>query len=522
MKNFSSILKTAGVTFLTACFLNAHVQAAPAKIPADAVEWRGHSYKIFDQSMAWADAERFCENLGGHLVAISSADEQNFINSLIVRGKKSCYWAGGSLENGIWKWVTGEFIGYTNWAKGEPNGGIYEPKIILYRETDPRNNSRLGEWNDNNEIGAQGWTGLNSIYNQSSFGFVCEWDKSKQNDSIGQAVNRVTVEGTGANRDSAIRDAARYAVEQVVGVYVDVRSLSKNSILALDEIYTKAQGYVKNVTVINESYSGGNCNVTANIEVDNNPDGQLMNQLSMIMMLNDPRISVIVLKENTSPIEHDNISETAMNERLIDLGFSHVVDANIVSNLQNAELLNNIYNGKSSLSGVGDSYGTDYLVLGKSLVDIIPASGANMGKAELSVKIIKFDTGDIIGTFTVEGQGAEKIAAYAERRSLKAASSEAAKKLEEKFKKLSSTPMQSMQITVKTSKYDNIEQLVKELKSVHGVQNINVREYRNGRAILDIESSQNPSSLLQILKKSTTLKFSVEEISAAGMKIVIS
>ncbi len=505
MKNFSSILKTAGVTFLTACFLNAHVQAAPAKIPADAVEWRGHSYYVYPGRFAtWEEAKRFCESLGGHLAIINDDAENKRVYEIMREfGHLEAYF-GLSDTSGHWKWVDGTALTYTNWGVGEPNNpmehyGMYHRNLGAYK------------WND-------------GLFNGgvADGTFICEWESSKQNDSIGQAVNRVTVEGTGANRDSAIRDAARYAVEQVVGVYVDVRSLSKNSILALDEIYTKAQGYVKNVTVINESYSGGNCNVTANIEVDNNPDGQLMNQLSMIMMLNDPRISVIVLKENTSPIEHDNISETAMNERLIDLGFSHVVDANIVSNLQNAELLNNIYNGKSSLSGVGDSYGTDYLVLGKSLVDIIPASGANMGKAELSVKIIKFDTGDIIGTFTVEGQGAEKIAAYAERRSLKAASSEAAKKLEEKFKKLSSAPMQSMQITVKTSKYDNIEQLVKELKSVHGVQNVNVREYRNGRAILDIESSQNPSSLLQILKKSTALKFSVEEISAAGMKIVIS
>ncbi|MBQ6130966.1 MAG: hypothetical protein IJL12_01295 [Selenomonadaceae bacterium] len=375
-----------------------------------------------------------------------------------------------------------------------------------------------GTWND----------GDFTDYGTDSGGsaFICEWDSTKKavtplSSNQSSAPNRVTVKGMGANRDSAIRDAARNAVENVVGVYIDVRALSRDSELVLDEIYTKSQGYVKNITVIDESYSGGTCNITANVEVDNNPDGQLMSRLSMIMTLNDPRISVIVLKENTSPPDHDNISETAMNERLVDLGFSHVVDANIVSNLQNAELLNNIYNGKSSLSGIGDSYGTDYLVLGKSNVDVIPASSASMGKADLSIKVIKFDTGDIIGVFTVEGQGAEKVASYAERKALKLASQEAAKKLEEKFKKLSAAPVQGVQIFVTTSNYVNLERLSETLKSLNGVQNVRIREYRNGRAILEIETTQNSNALLQLLQSNTTLKFSVEELSAASMKLVI-
>lgn len=508
MKKFSSLLKTAGAVFLTACLFSPATQAAPPKIPADAVEWRGHSYYVYPGRFAtWEEAKRFCESLGGHLAIINDEAENKRVYEIMREfGYFEAYF-GLSDTSGRWKWVDGSPLTYTNWGSGEPNNplehyGMYHRNLGAYK------------WNDGLFVGGA-----------ADGTFICEWDSSKQSrdtsSTTSSAVNSVTVKGMGANRDSAIRDAARNAVENVVGVYIDARALSKDSELALDEVYTKSQGYVKNITVIDESYSGGTCNITANIEVDNNPDGQLMNCLSMIMMLNDPRISVIVLKENTTPPDHDNISESTMNERLVDLGFSHVVDANIVSNLQNAELLNNIYNGKTSLSGVGDNYGADYLVLGKSNVDVLPSSGASMGKADLSVKIIKFDTGDIIGVFSVEGQGAEKIASYAERKALKSASQEAAKKLEEKFKKLSAAPVQGVQIFVTTSNYANLERLSETLKSLNGVQNVRIREYRNGRAILEIETTQNSNALLQLLQSNTTLKFSVEELSAASMKLVI-
>ena len=66
----------------------------------------------------------------------------------------------------------------------------------------------------------------------------------------------VTVDGVGIDRESALRDARRVAVEQVVGTFVDSRTLVENSMVALDNIYTKSQGFVGKVTVIN---SGNLC-----------------------------------------------------------------------------------------------------------------------------------------------------------------------------------------------------------------------------------------------------------------------
>lgn len=42
-----------------------------------------HRYEVFTDSKTWYDAEAYCESLGGHLVTINSAEEQEFIEQLL-------------------------------------------------------------------------------------------------------------------------------------------------------------------------------------------------------------------------------------------------------------------------------------------------------------------------------------------------------------------------------------------------------------------------------------------------------
>ena len=46
----------------------------------------------------------------------------------------------------------------------------------------------------------------------------------------------VTVTGMGIDRDSAVRDATRLAVEKVVGTFIDSRTLMQDLIIQFDEV----------------------------------------------------------------------------------------------------------------------------------------------------------------------------------------------------------------------------------------------------------------------------------------------
>ena len=344
----------------------------------------------------------------------------------------------------------------------------------------------------------------------------------------------VTVVGLGVDKDSAVRDATRNAVEQVIGTFVDSRTLIQQSVVALDDIYTKSQGFVKNIRVLNESPVSGGYKVTAQIDVDTNPNGQLVNQLTMLMMLNDPRISVVVLGTDINgQLGHDLLSESALNDRLLEMGFSHVVDAAHLSSIMDAKLLNNIYNGQIGLSNVGKDNSIDYLVLGRSTTraNKITIPGQQGGYIEapltsattmLTAKILKFDTGELVGTFTVQGTAAQNTPELASDKAIMTAAAKAAPFVEEKFKKLAVKTGQGLQLTITANTDQKIDQIISDLRSLGVVQNVTLRSQNSGKAVLSVTTDQKPHALLQMLKAKTKLGIFVDNISNSTMEIRVN
>ena len=92
-------------------------------------ELNGSRYYCSNTSnFTWTEANVAAMNAGGDLVAIGSAEENEFIGSQIMA---SYAWIGYSDENveGTFEWSNGDPTTYTNWNYGEPNndgpGGYY-------------------------------------------------------------------------------------------------------------------------------------------------------------------------------------------------------------------------------------------------------------------------------------------------------------------------------------------------------------------------------------------------------------
>ena len=121
----------------------------------------GHEYALVDVSLPWREARVYCENLGGHLVTIGSASENDFVENL-ADPIDDDVWIGlnDEVNEGNWEWVTGERIMFVNWEGNQPDGGDEENYVEMHRD---------GTWND--------------LPVTSSMSFVCEWSDS-QNSSI--------------------------------------------------------------------------------------------------------------------------------------------------------------------------------------------------------------------------------------------------------------------------------------------------------------------------------------------------
>jgi hypothetical protein len=98
--------------------------------------YNGHSYYRSTGNAFWTDARQACANMGGYLVTVTSAAENNFLFGLWPSG-----WIGLTDEvvEGQWRWVTGEAYSYTSWNPGEPNNAGNEDYVQFVGG---------GRWND--------------------------------------------------------------------------------------------------------------------------------------------------------------------------------------------------------------------------------------------------------------------------------------------------------------------------------------------------------------------------------------
>ena len=108
---------------------------------ADPIVWdgNGHSYDVITNpdngSITWEEARDMAEDLGGHLVTITSWAENQFVAWLVHEygtDDRQRYWLGGYQDFNLsgncepascWAWVTGEAWSYDNWWYNEPNNG---------------------------------------------------------------------------------------------------------------------------------------------------------------------------------------------------------------------------------------------------------------------------------------------------------------------------------------------------------------------------------------------------------------
>lgn len=122
----------------------------------------GKRYELYNIAMPWTEAKAKCEELGGHLVTITSIEEADIVNSLVAEGGRTNYWLGLSDNEteGQWKNVTDESIAYSNWGTDEPNNylGVENHATIIQDSF---------MWND-----------VMNMYGSYSLGFICEYENN--------------------------------------------------------------------------------------------------------------------------------------------------------------------------------------------------------------------------------------------------------------------------------------------------------------------------------------------------------
>ncbi len=144
-----------------------------------------HAYVKYMEKISWEDARKKCEDLGGHLVTITSQAESDFVNALV--GRNEGPWLGAYAdENRQWHWITGEPFEFTNWYKTEPDDKNGTQMYLAY-------------YNSDHQWGDFVLSGKSSRWNID--GFICEWESADACPEESPAVLEVDDQRMGAEPD---------------------------------------------------------------------------------------------------------------------------------------------------------------------------------------------------------------------------------------------------------------------------------------------------------------------------------
>ncbi len=82
--------------------------------------YNGHKYYCSKDKDLWPNAKQVCEQNGGYLAIINSAEENAYVASLL-RASSAYIGLQDKLTEGTFSWVDGSSLSYTNWYPNQPN-----------------------------------------------------------------------------------------------------------------------------------------------------------------------------------------------------------------------------------------------------------------------------------------------------------------------------------------------------------------------------------------------------------------
>ncbi len=108
----------------------------------------GHYYALLTPA-TWTWSERVAAELGGHLTTLRNQAEQNWVFDTLAHygGLNRLLWIGINdvATEGTFRWSSGEPVGFTYWAPGEPNNALTgEDFVTMYQP----GHAQAGRWND--------------------------------------------------------------------------------------------------------------------------------------------------------------------------------------------------------------------------------------------------------------------------------------------------------------------------------------------------------------------------------------
>lgn len=214
------------------------------------------------------------------------------------------------------------------------------------------------------------------------------------------------------SRADAIRQAQRAAVEQGVGVFIQSETESANYVLQKDKILARTQGYVTRFTVLKEEKKDGQHIVwiQATVSLDKIKD-DLMAMKILLDSMERPKLMILVEEDYLDMSKPSmRIAETELAAELQAKGFELVDKTQLEKAKEKDKARQALAGNISAASALGMTFGAQYVILGKAVVQDIGEAYAGTGlrslQASFQAKVIQSQSGLLLGSVVKNGVAA--------------------------------------------------------------------------------------------------------------------
>lgn len=355
-----------------------------------------------------------------------------------------------------------------------------------------------------------------------------------------QAEELKTVTATGAAgiksgntafaRDAAVNDALRKAVEQAVGTVVSSETMVENYSVLSDNIYTRTKGYVKDYTIVGESYQPDLYQVTVVATIAVTDIRKDLASLGLLMKkAGKPRILFMIAEkqigrkyynfwwwgksEYKGEVMELSVAENALKEAFLNGGF-HVVD---ISGSTGKFVVKDQYRiadlTKQAATELGRDLNAEVVVYGRAQVTEGPRTeGSDVGVyiADVSAQAVRVDDGVVLGVSTGHGTARHISEITGQTQSLTKAADELADKLTAQIvAKLDAVKSVTIRL-FGTTDYKEVTEFTNLLKMrIRGIETIYQRRYDGDHAVIEVDSKSGAKDIADEIGRFGLLRYRV-------------
>ncbi len=339
----------------------------------------------------------------------------------------------------------------------------------------------------------------------------------------------VTGEGMGLSKDAAVENAKRDAVEKGLGAIISSETVVKNAAVFSDNIYSKAQGFVKTFKVVNEKQGpDGLWEVTIEAEVTRILDQIIQDETALQTLLNSmnrPRITFLIREENLIDNTPTDFAETKLLSMFYNKGFD-VVDRQLVSALKGEPDYSQALAGNvAAAARIASQLGSEIIVIGTAKI----SSGGkfyNMhsGQADISAKIVRSDTGEILAVASAHGKKPHISASTAGINAMNDAVEKLGREIiKQLIQKWSSEQANFIKVHIVLKKADFGSYMMFEsflkAQTVPGIRNAYAKSLNDGVAEYEVEFEGKAQNLAMGLSRTAPDGFNFKITGLSGNRI---